>query len=158
MLLKIRAWSDRVFNYSCVHKYRTGRLTAFRAATKHITSTVRLRCLSVQHLLDAPHPSAKKGPKYYLTKSYGIPRGKILRFQESCLGCWRLHDILLQALGLSPPHQLLPLGEKSVRRPAHETFTLHQCYTVCSFLYQAIKKCSVPPCLQSKGMVLQLAG
>ena len=102
MLLKIRAWSDRAFNYSCVHKQRTSRLAAFRAATKHITSTVQLWCLSVQHLLDALHPSAKKGAKVLFNKSYRSPRGKTLRFWESCLSYQRLHGLLLQALTTTP--------------------------------------------------------
>ena len=64
----------------------------------HITGAVQLRCLSVR-LLDALHPSAKKGPKFYLTKSYGSPRRKVPRFGESQLSYQGLHGLLLQALG-----------------------------------------------------------
>lgn len=73
MLLKIRAWSDRAFNYSCAHKYRASRLTELHPTHLHY-------CLSlcpVQCVLDAQHPSAEKGPKFYLTKSNGSPSGKI---------------------------------------------------------------------------------
>lgn len=76
MLLKIRAWSDRAFNYSCAHKYRASRLTAFRAAS---STSPGLPGSDVQcSVLDAQHPSAKEGSEFYLTKSSGSPRGKIL--------------------------------------------------------------------------------
>lgn len=57
MLLKIRAWSERAFNYACAHKYGAGRLTELHQA--HLQHCLAL--CPVQCVLDAQNPSAKKG-------------------------------------------------------------------------------------------------